>query len=47
MDVRSPGPLCEELGPYGKVLALDSIAPMPILGRRSITKGVVPVSKKR
>ena len=41
MDANSPGPLCEELGLYGEVLALNSIALMPILDRKSITKGVL------
>jgi len=30
MDVNSPGPLCEEIGLNGEILALDSIELMPI-----------------
>ena len=41
MDVSSPGPLCEEIGLYEEMLALDTIALMPIVDQRRITKGVV------
>ena len=41
MDVSSPGPLCEEIGLYEEMLVLDTIALMPIVDQRRITKGVV------
>ena len=41
MDVSSPGPLCKEIGLYGEMLAFNTIALMPIVDQRRITKGVV------
>jgi len=41
MDVNSPGPLCEEIGLYGEILALDSIELMPTIDYEKVSKGVV------
>ena len=41
MDVSSPGPLCEEIGLYGEMLALDSIELMPTIDQEKIYKDVV------
>lgn len=41
MDVSNPGPLCEEIGLYGEMLALDSIELMPTVDQEKVSKGVV------
>lgn len=41
MEVSSLGPLCEEIGLYSEMLALESLALMPTVDQVKITKGVV------
>ena len=41
MDIRSRGRLCEEIGLYSEVLALDSIELIPKVDQGKVTKGLV------
>ena len=41
MDISSRGRLCEEIGLYSEVLALDSIELIPKVDQGKVTKGLV------